>query len=141
MSRKQPRRRGGRTSGKRTDVGFGRPPVDHQFKPGQSGNKRGRPKGSKSEATILDGILGRKLNITQNGKTRKITVLEAIYMKAADDALKGDQKAATFILNRRLALNSSDEATTATFDVDDQKLLEFYGKEIEAKFKKQGDDT
>ena len=32
----------GRTS-KRTDVGPGRPPVEHQFKPGQSGNPAGPP--------------------------------------------------------------------------------------------------
>ncbi len=25
------------------EVGFGRPPKQHQFKPGQSGNPRGRP--------------------------------------------------------------------------------------------------
>jgi hypothetical protein len=29
---------------KRTEVGYGRPPVESQFKPGQSGNKRGRPR-------------------------------------------------------------------------------------------------
>lgn len=32
----------GRTP-KRTDVGPGRPPVEHQFKPGQSGNPAGPP--------------------------------------------------------------------------------------------------
>ena len=32
-------------------VGYGRPPLTTRFKPGESGNPRGRPKGSKS----LDG--------------------------------------------------------------------------------------
>ncbi|MGY3477315.1 DUF5681 domain-containing protein [Bradyrhizobium ottawaense] len=42
-------------------VGYGRPPREHQFKPGQSGNKNGRPKGSKNEATIINEILDRKI--------------------------------------------------------------------------------
>jgi hypothetical protein len=36
-----------------SDVGYGRPPRAHQFKPGQSGNPTGRPRGAKSEATML----------------------------------------------------------------------------------------
>ena len=77
-SPKRIRARGNRTSRKRTDVGYCRPPVEHQFKPGQSGNKRGRPKGSKSEATILNELLSRKININQNGTTRRISVLEGM---------------------------------------------------------------
>ena len=34
-------------------VGYGRPPVNRQFKPGQSGNPRGRPKGSKNFPTMF----------------------------------------------------------------------------------------
>ena len=30
------------------DVGYGKPPVEHQFKPGESGNVNGRPKGSRN---------------------------------------------------------------------------------------------
>ena len=38
------------------EVGYGKPPKAHQFKPGQSGNPKGRPRGAKSEATILREI-------------------------------------------------------------------------------------
>lgn len=60
------------------EVGYGKPPRTHQFKPGQSGNPKGRPKGAKSEATILYELLHRKIPIREGGKTRKVTVLEAI---------------------------------------------------------------
>src|SRR2546423_2320441 len=60
------------------EVGYGSPPQAHQFKPGQSGNPRGRPKGAKNEATILRELLNRKIQIREGGRTRKITVLEAI---------------------------------------------------------------
>jgi Family of unknown function (DUF5681) len=44
-------------------TGYGRPPIEHRFKPGQSGNPRGRPKGKKNEATILHELLNRKITV------------------------------------------------------------------------------
>ena len=35
------------------EVGYGKPPRKSQFKPGQSGNPKGRPKGRKGFSTIL----------------------------------------------------------------------------------------
>jgi len=140
-SAKRIRARGARTSGKRPDVGYGRPPVEHQFKPGQSGNKRGRPRGSKNEATILNDLLSRKININQNGKTRRISVLEGMFLKFAEDALRGNPKSAAFLLSRKQLIESIEQPATAALDTDEQKVLEFFVKELEQKFKKQGDDA
>ena len=41
------------TGTQRSDVGPGRPPLEHQWRPGQSGNPRGRPRGSKSLKTLI----------------------------------------------------------------------------------------
>jgi Family of unknown function (DUF5681) len=35
-------------------VGYGRAPVHARFKPGQSGNPRGRPKGKRKVGEVLD---------------------------------------------------------------------------------------
>jgi hypothetical protein len=139
MARKSPRARGARTPGRRTDVGYGRPPVEHQFKPGQSGNKPGRPKGSKSEATIINELLSRKIKITQNGKTRQISLLEGIHLKFAEDALRGNPKSAAFLLARKQLLESFEQPATATLDTDDRTVFESFVKELEEKFKKKGD--
>jgi len=48
--RKRPSRRGPASDD--DVVGYGKPPRAHRFKPGQSGNPNGRPKGSKNEATL-----------------------------------------------------------------------------------------
>jgi len=140
-SGKRSQARTARSSERRTEVGYGRPPREHQFKPGQSGNKRGRPKGSKNEATIISELLNRRIDIRQNGRVRKITLLEGILLKFAEDALKGNPKSAAFLLNRKLLTESSDQpADGAALDMDDRKVLEHYAQQLEEQFKKQGDD-
>ncbi len=99
---KRPASNTGRTRRLRTrpKIGYGSPPVETRFKPGQSGNPRGRPKGRKNEATILHELLNRKITVREDGKPRKITVLEAILLRFTEDALKGNTKTATFLFNR-----------------------------------------
>ena len=142
MSRREQsgRRQAGTAGGKRHDVGYGRPPREHQFKPGQSGNKKGRPKGSKNEATIINKLLNRKIDIRENGRLRKITVLEGILTRFADDALKGKDKSAAFLLNRQQFLEtSSEQPANDVLDIDDRKILESYAQQLYAQSKKQGD--
>ena len=61
-----------------SEVGYCRPPKAHQFRPGKSGNPKGRPKGAKNEVTILRNILNRQIDSHQGGRVRKISVLEGI---------------------------------------------------------------
>ncbi|MHC4050453.1 DUF5681 domain-containing protein [Bradyrhizobium sp. 25ACV] len=117
-------------------VGYGRPPREHQFKPGQSGNKNGRPKGSKNEATIINEILNRKIDIRDKGRLRKISVLEGIFTKFADDALKGKDKAAALLLNRKQQVESIEQPATPLLDTDDRKVLDAYADQLREQFKK-----
>jgi hypothetical protein len=80
------------------EVGKGRPPQRTRWKPGQSGNPKGRPKGTRSLATVFYQVLNRIIEIRENGKTRKITAREGIAMQLVHQALKGDTKAVTFLL-------------------------------------------
>ncbi len=107
------------------DVGYGKPPKANQFKPGKSGNPKGRPKGAKSEATMLEELLNRKIEIRQNGKVRKITILEGILHKLAEDSLKGNTKSAAFVLNR-LAAIASTANTESEVNPDDKAVLDAY---------------
>ena len=47
------------------DIGYCKPPKHSQFKPGRSGNPRGRPKGAKNETTILREILNKRIAIRE----------------------------------------------------------------------------
>lgn len=66
----QPRLRP-KAQAEKTEVGYGRPPQEHQFKRGQSGNPKGRPKGSKNESTILREILEHKIDKRSAAGTKK----------------------------------------------------------------------
>jgi hypothetical protein len=111
-------------------VGYGKPPRSHQFKPGQSGHLEGRPKGSKNEATIVSEILGKKIKIREGGKIRRITVLEAMFRRFAEQSVAGDIKSATFLLNRFNSVLSA--VNSCGLDHGDQALLEEFVRELES---------
>lgn len=74
-------------------VGYGKPPITTRFKPGQSGNPRGRPKGAKGLNTIVRETLGGKLAVRTSEGTKKISKIEAVLQKTLEKALKGDARA------------------------------------------------
>ena len=75
-------------------VGYRRPPVNRQFKPGQSGNPRGRPKGSKNFATMFAEALNEKIKVRdKKGKIRTLSKQELMVEVMVNKALAGDPKA------------------------------------------------
>ena len=135
--RSAPNRKTG-SKGASNEVGYGRPPREHQFKPGHSGNPRGRPKGSKNETTILHALLNRKIEVRQGGTLRKITVLEAILMRFTEDALKGNTKSAAFLFNRYAGVQA-DDALGDELGADDREVLDAFARQIESEFKRKED--
>jgi hypothetical protein len=76
------------------DVGFGKPPKAHQFKPGESGSPKGRPRKTKSEQTDVTAILGEPLTVTTAGTTQKMSPFEISVRQLVKRALnKHDLKA------------------------------------------------
>jgi Family of unknown function (DUF5681) len=90
-------------------VGPGKPPRHTRFKPGQSGNPNGRPKGSKNFATILQQQLRKKVTITEDGRPKRVTVQEVIARRLANDSMKGTTKAMELLI--RLTSAKSDEGS------------------------------
>jgi hypothetical protein len=113
-------------------VGYGKPPRAHQFKPGESGNPAGRPKGRKSEARMLDELLFKRIPVRQGGRELRMTVVEAMFRRLAEDSLKGNIKAAGFLFNRLGAISAEQPQQTELTD-DDQEVLQAYLKEYLSK--------
>jgi hypothetical protein len=82
----------------------GRPPSQTRFKPGQSGNPAGRPKGSKNLKTLVESVLGKLVTLTENGKQVRKTAGEVVLRRLAQDAMKGDHKARELLLRYAHAL-------------------------------------
>jgi hypothetical protein len=79
---------------KNAAVGYGRPPVNRQFKPGQSGNPKGRPKGRKNLVTRFAEALDEKISVrARNGRIRRLNKQDAMVEVMINKALAGDHKA------------------------------------------------
>lgn len=81
------------------DVGYGKPPKQSRFQKGQSGNPRGRPKGSLNVATALERELNQLVTIKENGVIRHITKFQAAIKQITNKAATGDTKCIQFMLN------------------------------------------
>jgi hypothetical protein len=109
------------------ETGYGKPPKHRRFQKGQSGNPKGRPKGSKNFATIFHEVGRQKIKVTENGVTREITKFEASSTQLLNKAAAGDMRALnTMIPWVRLfqeAVEDSDKPTQFNGE-DDQKVME-----------------
>jgi hypothetical protein len=80
-----------RFKGSDYSIGFGRPPTHARFQKGQSGNPKGRPKGSRNAEALLASILKEKVKVIENGRQKTITKLEAL-MKGLVTRVKGGRQ-------------------------------------------------
>ena len=74
------------------EIGYRRPPASWRFKKGQSGNPKGRPKGSSNFLILLDHELGQSIVVNENGKKKTITRMQAMVKRMVADALQGNLK-------------------------------------------------
>jgi hypothetical protein len=107
------------------EVGYGRPPRHTRFKPGQSGNPRGRPKNAKNLSTLLSEALNERVIVAENGRRRKITKREAIIAQLVNRSAQADLKATQMVLAMVQEVERNKQAPSETaFDATDEKVLE-----------------
>lgn len=75
------------------EVGYGRPPKHSRFKKGQSGNPKGRPKGSKNVDRLVIDELMRPITVVEDGKRKRMPTYLVAVRQAARKATSGDAKA------------------------------------------------
>ena len=79
-------------------IGYGKPPKSTQFKKGQSGNPKGRPKGTKNFKTDLIEELSEPVLVTEGGKGTTMSKQRAILKRTVQKALAGDMRAISLLV-------------------------------------------
>ena len=97
-------------------VGYGRPPRASQFKPGQSGNPKGRPKGSLNLTTFLARALRETVVVNEGGRRRSITKLEAAVKQLVNKSASGEERAIRQLLALTEAVEARTEAAPSTHE-------------------------
>ena len=99
----------GRESNGNYEVGYGKPPKNTQFKPGQSGNPRGRPKATKNLKTDLKEELREEILVREGEQARRVSKQRAVVKALVTRTLKGDARSAGHLLPLMMRLTDTGE--------------------------------
>ncbi len=72
------------------DVGPGRPPKHSRFKPGETGNSKGRPVGAKSRKKIVEQIANEMHWVVDGGERRQRSTLALVLSSLRNRSVEGN---------------------------------------------------
>jgi hypothetical protein len=122
-------------------VGYGNPPAATRFKKGQSGNPKGRRKGSLNVATVFARTLREKVVVNENGQRKMITKLEAAIKQFVNKAASGDLRALNLLVNLSREAETReglDQPNRPALSETDQKVMERIMKRFQSVTDVQG---
>ena len=107
-------------------VGYKRPPREHQFRPGQSGNPSGRPKGARNFKMELREELSELVTVRDGDREIQVSKQRALIKSLVAAAIEGNQRAATTLLAIcvRMLADAEDDA----IEGEDQEIVEAFTK-------------
>lgn len=116
-------------------VGYKKPPQSTQFKPGLSGNPKGRPKWTKNLKTDLEEELQERIDIKEGGAPKKVSKQRAIIKSQAAKAAGGDPRAANLLFAMVMKLLKEEVEPIEELDLTaaDKEILEKYAAKILSK--------
>jgi hypothetical protein len=122
-------------------VGYRNPPEATRFKKGQSGNPKGRRKGSLNVATVFARTLREKVVVNENGQRKTMTKFEAAIKQFVNKAASGDLRALQLLVNlsrEAETRESQPQPNSLALSESDQKVMEGIMKRFQAVTGDQG---
>ena len=115
-------------------IGYGKPPEHTRFRPGFSGNPRGKRKGARNLSSDVKKALQVPVKLKDRGKARKVSTQEAAIMRLREKALNGDARSLDRFLELARIFNNEPHASPASqSSSEDEEILAAYEQEILAR--------
>ena len=109
-------------------VGYKKPPLHSRFQKGQSGNPRGRPRGSKNFSTLLTDALNEPVVVTEDGRRRKISKRELGFKQLANKFAMAEAQATKMLLGlmleRERLMAAAPPAERLSLGTADEKVID-----------------
>lgn len=125
------------------EVGYGKPPREHRFKKGLSGNSKGRPKGAKGLRKIFQEQAHAQVTVTEGGRSESVSKIEAVVMRLFANALHGSDRAVEQV--QRLAgdflPDIPDDDKQAPVSSRDQEMVARFVASVIARHPTESTDT
>lgn len=120
-----------KSSNRDYEIGKGKPPKAFQFKPGQSGNPRGRPKGSHNFATDVRAMLKMPVKVKRNGKSETKSTQMGSLIRLREEAFSGKTRLLIEVLALAALYNNEEfSALTTKVSADDETLFDILAERI-----------
>jgi len=111
------------------DIGYGKPPKASQWKKGQSGNPKGRPKTRADHLQDAAAILSQPVTArTPEGKTISLDAIEAAYLAQCRKGLKGNISALVWAVKLMLEVQPAMDSREADKRQTREKVLAAFEK-------------
>lgn len=129
------------TDNRNQQIGYKRPPKHAQFRPGESGNPKGRPKRVRNFKNDLRDELGQHIPIREGGRVMRVSKQRAFVKALVAAAINGDMRATSALVSFCTRSLGSDDQTDATeASTDDLEIIEsFVERERQRRDKKKPD--
>jgi uncharacterized protein DUF5681 len=107
------------------EVGWGKPPISTRFMKGQSGNPKGRPRGTKNPKTDLMEELREIIVVREGDRTVRMSKQRAMIKTVMNKSLKGDARAIITLIRMMTRFTETDGGSTEVdeaLSVDEREL-------------------
>lgn len=108
------------------EIGYKKPPKKYQFKPGISGNPKGRPKLVQDFVTDFQDELEEMITLKEGGNIKTMTKQRALIKRLITNALNGNSSSIKLVTSIMSSLPIKPKDIEADLSLEDAQILKNY---------------